>query len=195
MGRKPTKETIREAVECPETQAGGEAAGDNGITIETLTQQLQVKEKEAAENYEKYVRAVAELENYKKRAARDRADSLKYGQENLIKDILPLVDNLDRAMEHACNSNANDFEAFKEGLKLVQNQLNGCLEKQGVERIEATGRDFDPNVHEAMLQVESPDHEHNQVVQEFEKGYLLHGRLLRPSKVSVCRLPVKEKAH
>ena len=178
--------------ECPETQAGGKAAGEDGITLETLTQQLQVKEKEAAENYDKYVRSVAELENYKKRAARDRADSLKYGQENLIKDILPLVDNLDRAMEHACKS--NDFEAFKEGLRLVQNQLNGCLEKQGVERIEASGRDFDPNVHEAMLQVESPDHENNQVVQEFEKGYLLHGRLLRPSKVSVCRLPVKEEA-
>ena len=192
MGKKSTKETVREAKECPETQAGGKAAGESGITLEALTQQLQVKEKEAAENYDKYLRSVAELENYKKRAARDRADSLKYGQENLIKDILPLVDNLDRAMEHACKS--NDFEAFKEGLRLVQNQLNGCLEKQGVERIEATGRDFDPNVHEAMLQVESPDHENNQVVQEFEKGYLLHGRLLRPSKVSVCRLPVKEEA-
>ncbi|MCX5856406.1 MAG: nucleotide exchange factor GrpE, partial [Deltaproteobacteria bacterium] len=153
---------------------------------------LQVKEKEAAENQDKYLRAVAELENYKKRAARDRADSLKYGQESLIKEILPLVDNLDRAMAHACKS--NDFEAFKEGLRLVQNQLNGCLEKQGVERIEAAGRDFDPNVHEAMLQVESPDHVHNQVVEEFEKGYLLNGRLLRPSKVSVCRLPVTEEA-
>ena len=192
MGKKSTKETVREAKACPETQAGEQAAGENGITIEALMQQLQVKEKEAAENYDKYVRSVAELDNYKKRAARDRADSLKYGQENLIKDILPLVDNLDRAMEHACKS--NDFEAFKEGLRLVQNQLNGCLEKQGVERIEAAGRDFDPNVHEAMLQVESPDHENNQVVQEFEKGYLLHGRLLRPSKVSVCRLPVKEEA-
>jgi molecular chaperone GrpE len=193
MVRKATKETIREAVECPEPQAEGQALGDNGKIIETLTEQLQVKEKEAAENYEKYLRAVAELENYKKRATRDRADSLKYGQENLIKDILPLVDNLERAMEHACKS--NDFEAFKEGLRLMQNQLNGCLEKQGVERIDATGRDFDPNVHEAMLQVESPDHEHNQVVQEFEKGYLLNGRLLRPSKVSVCKLPVKQKPH
>ena len=192
MKRKSTKETIQEAAVCQDILTGLQDAGDSEMTVEALTQQLQVKEKEAAENQDKYLRAVAELENYKKRAVRDRADSLKYGQESLIKDILPLVDNLDRAMAHACKS--NDFEAFKEGLRLVQNQLNGCLEKQGVERIEAAGRDFDPNVHEAMLQVESPDHVHNQVVQEFEKGYLLNGRLLRPSKVSVCRLPVKEEA-
>jgi molecular chaperone GrpE len=172
MKRKSTKETIQEAAVCQDILTGLQDAGDSEMTVEALTQQLQVKEKEAAENQDKYLRAVAELENYKKRAARDRADSLKYGQENLIKDILPLVDNLDRAMAHACKS--NDFEAFKEGLRLVQNQLNGC--------------------HEAMLQVESPDHEHNQVVEEFEKGYLLNGRLLRPSKVSVCRLPVKEEA-
>lgn len=192
MKRKSTKETVQETAGCQDILTGMQDAGDSGTTVEALTQQLQEKEKEAADNHDKYLRAVAELENYKKRAARDRADSLKYGQENLIKDILPLVDNLDRAMAHACKS--NDFEAFKEGLRLVQNQLNGCLERQGVERIEATGRDFDPNVHEAMLQVESPDHEHNQVVEEFEKGYLLNGRLLRPSKVSVCRLPVKEEA-
>jgi molecular chaperone GrpE len=192
MKKKSTKETIQEAAVCQDILTGLQDAGDSEMTVEALTQQLEVKEKEASENQDKYLRAVAELENYKKRAARDRADSLKYGQENLIKDILPLVDNLDRAMVHACKS--NDFEAFKEGLRLVQNQLNGCLEKQGVERIEAAGRDFDPNVHEAMLQVESPDHVHNQVVEEFEKGYLLNGRLLRPSKVSVCRLPVKEEA-
>ena len=192
MVKKTKKETAPETLECPETQPGGHAAGDDKNIIDALMQQLQDKEKEAAENYDKYVRAVAELENYKKRAVRDRADSLKYGQENLIRDILPLVDSLDRAMEHACNS--NDFEAFKAGLQLIQNQLNGCLGKQGVEPIEAIGRDFDPNVHQAVLQVESPEHGHNQVVEEFEKGYLLNGRLLRPSKVSVCRLPAKQDA-
>lgn len=170
----------------------GCASGDDKMITETLTQKLQEKEKEAAENYDKYLRAVAELENYKKRAARDRVDYLKFGQENLIKDILPLMDSLDRAMVHACKS--NDFEAFKEGLQLLRNQLSGCLGKQGVEQIEAAGRDFDPNVHEAVLQVESPDHVHNQVVQEFEKGYLLNGRLLRPSRVSVCRFPAKQDA-
>jgi molecular chaperone GrpE len=187
MVKKTKKETAQGTQEYQETQPEVNTSGDDQNTIEILMQRLQEKEKEAAENYDKYVRAVAEMENYKKRAVRDRADSLKYGQENLIRDILPLVDNLDRAMEHACNS--NDFEAFKAGLQLIQNQLNGCLGKQGVEPIQAIGRDFDPNVHEAVLQVESLEHGHNQVVEEFEKGYLLNGRLLRPSKVSVCRLP------
>jgi molecular chaperone GrpE len=191
MVKKTKKETDPGARDYPETQSEGHVMGDDKNTIETLTQQLQEKEKEAAENYDRYVRAVAELENYKKRAVRDRTDSLKYGQENLIRDILPLVDSLDRAMEHACNS--NDFEAFKAGLQLIQNQLSGCLGKQGVEPIEAIGRDFDPNFHQAVLQVESPDHGHNQVVDEFEKGYLLNGRLLRPSKVSVCRLREKQE--
>lgn len=190
MVKKTKKETAHEPRDDQETQPEENTPGDDQNSVESLTQRLQEKEKEAAENYDKYVRAVAEMENYKKRAVRDRADSLKYGQENLIRDILPLVDNLDRAMEHACNS--NDFEAFKAGLQLIQNQLSGCLGKQGVEPIQAIGLDFDPNVHQAVLQVESPEHGHNQVVEEFEKGYLLNGRLLRPSKVSVCRLREKQ---
>ena len=190
MVRKLKKDAVRDTGEGSETHPAGEASGGDPMNIETLMQKLQDKEKEAAENYDRYVRAVAELENYKKRAARDRADALKFGQENLLKDILPLMDALERAMAHACTS--NDFEAFKEGLQLLQNQLSGCLGRQGVEPIEAAGRAFDPNVHEAVLQVESPEHGHNQVVQEFEKGYLLNGRLLRPSKVSVCRLPSKQ---
>jgi molecular chaperone GrpE len=157
---------------------------------EDLNMKIQEMEKKAAENYDKYVRAVAELDNYKKRAVREKADAIKYGNENLLRDILPLVDNIDRAMEHACNS--DDFNAFKEGLKMLQQQLLGCLQKHGVEQIEAVGKDFDPNVHEAMLQVESKEHEASKVVGEFERGYLLNGRLLRPSKVSVCRRLKKE---
>ena len=166
-----------------------EHAVDGVDRVEELMRKLEEKEKEAAENYDRYVRAAADLENYRKRAAREKADCIKYGQENLIRDILPMVDSLGRAMEHACNS--SDFEAFREGLKLVQNQLTCCLEKHGVEAIEAAGKDFDPNFHEAMIQVESREHKDNAVVEEFEKGYLLNGRLLRPAKVSVCRCPVE----
>ena len=152
---------------------------------EDLKVKLQEMEKKAAENYEKYVRAAAELDNYKKRAVREKADAIKYGNENLLRDILPLVDNMDRAMEHACNS--DDFNAFREGMKMLKQQLLSCLQKHGVEPIEAVGKDFDPHVHEAMLQVESKEHEESKVVGEFERGYLLNGRLLRPAKVSVCR--------
>ncbi|HOW57378.1 MAG TPA: nucleotide exchange factor GrpE [Smithellaceae bacterium] len=151
---------------------------------------LAEKEKEAAANYDKYVRAVAELDNYKKRAARERADIIKFGKEDLIKDILPFVDSLDRALEHA--ESAPDINSFKEGLKLIQDQLLCSLKKHGVERIECAGQEFDPNFHEAMLQVESEQHEENKVINEFERGYLLNGRLLRPSRVSVCKKINKE---
>lgn len=152
---------------------------------EDLVMKLKEKEKEAAGNLDKYMRAVAELENYKKRAAKEKAESIKYGNENLLKDILPLADSLDRACKHACNS--EDFETFKTGLKLLQDQLCCCLEKHGVGKIEAVGKDFDPNIHEALLQVNTEELEDNKVVDEFEKGYLLNSRLLRPAKVSVSK--------
>lgn len=152
---------------------------------EDLGSKLQVKEKEAAENYDKYLRAVADMENIKKRAAREKAEAIKYGNENLIKDLLPMIDSMDRALRHADNS--DDFEAFKKGLKMVQDQLSGCLEKHGVEKIECLDRTFDPNFHEALYHIESSDHENNQIIDELEKGYMLNGRLLRPAKVSVCK--------
>jgi molecular chaperone GrpE len=155
-----------------------------------LVGKIAEAEKKAAENYDKYVRTVAELDNYRKRAVREKADAIKYGNENLLRDILPLVDNVDRALEHAGTS--DDFEAFKKGLKMLHEQLLCCLKKYGVEVIDTAGKHFDPNVHEAMLQVVSDEHETGKVVNEFERGYLLNGRLLRPAKVCVCKQPEKE---
>lgn len=152
---------------------------------ESLKAELELKEKEVAETYNNYLRALADLENYKKRAAKEKSDIIKFGNENLIRDILPILDSLDRALDSACNS--NDFDSFREGLKLVRDQFLCCLEKYGVEPIVACGQDFDPNLHEAMLEVDSEEHEDSKVVDEYEKGYLLKGRLLRPSKVSVCK--------
>lgn len=158
---------------------------------EDIMLKLQEKEKEGLQNYDRYLRAVAELDNYRKRAAREKADAIKYGNENLIKDILPLMDSLDRAVEHA-SCNQDDFEAFRKGLELIRSQFQSCLQKYGVEQVDTTGSEFDPNFHEALMQVESENHENNQVVQELEKGYLLNGRLLRPAKVSVCKREKKD---
>jgi molecular chaperone GrpE len=190
---KKVKMDATELQEDPQGGAGNEDPPPVGNTIdreEDLMGKIPELEKKAAENYDKYVRAAAELDNYKKRAVREKADAIKYGNENLLRDILPLLDNMDRALEHACNS--DDFDAFKKGLKMLQDQFISCLQKHGVEKIEAVGKDFDPHVHEAMLQVESTEHEHSKVVSEFERGYLLNGRLLRPAKVSVCRRINKE---
>jgi molecular chaperone GrpE len=181
MVKKTKKEEIQETPRSEEKVEKEQKAGGE----DDLSAKLQEKEKEATDNYDKYVRAVAELENYKKRALRERTDSIKYGNENIIKDILPLVDNLDRALQHTGNS--GDFEAFKEGLKMLQDQLLCTLEKHGVQRIECADKDFDPNVHEAMFQVNSDVHNDNKIVEELERGYILNGRLLRPAKVSVCK--------
>lgn len=169
-------------VETPETDFVADDAADE--EQQSLADALAAKEKEAKENYDRYVRTLADLDNFKKRAAREKADTLKYGKEEIIKDILPFLDSLDRALEHADSS---DAQTFKEGIALMQDQLLCCLKKHGVERIESAGASFDPNIHEALMQVESEQHANNQIVQEMEKGYLLNGRLVRPSRVCVCK--------
>ena len=152
--------------------------------VSALKNELKKRKKESKENYDRYLRAAADLDNYRKRAARERADIVKYGKEDLIRDILPFLDSLDRALEH---KDTDDAQAFRDGVALIQEQLLCCLKKHGVERIESVGVNFDPNIHEALMQMESPDHEDNQVVSEMEKGYLLNGRLIRPSRVCVCK--------
>jgi len=179
----------------PDDKKDEHDTGEKGIAkdprqeIEALKNKLEEKEKEAAANYDKYLRSVAELENYKKRVSKEKADILRYGKEDIIKDILPFMDSLDRALEHE----TGDVKAFREGIALIQDQLLGCLKKHGVERIEAAGKDFDPNFHEALMQMESDQHDDNKIISEMEKGYLLNGRLLRPSRVCVCKKTPKEE--
>ncbi|HBI47952.1 MAG TPA: nucleotide exchange factor GrpE [Smithella sp.] len=163
-------------------------AEDHNKEIEDLKKKLEEKEKESTANYDKYLRSVAEWDNYKKRVIKEKADIIKYGKEDIVKDILPFMDSLDRALEH----DTGDIQAFKNGIALIQDQLLCCLKKHGVERIATAGADFDPNFHEALMQTESDQHEDNKIVSEMEKGYLLNGRLLRPSRVCVCKKINKE---
>jgi len=183
MGRKKSEKQSKtygeaefaEKVEKDEEDQGHEASDP-----------LEEAKKEAAENYDRFVRLSADFENYKKRNSKDRADLLKYCNEKLIRDILPIVDSIDRALNHS--SSPADLNAFIEGLKLIQGQLAATLEKNGVEKIDTTDRDFDPNYHEAMLQVDTDDRDaDNKIADVFETGYLLNGRLLRPAKVSILR--------
>ncbi len=155
-----------------------------------VLKKLEEKEKESAAHYDRYLRAVADLENYKKRIARDHADLVKYGNEKLIRDLMPILDSLDRALKQT-NDVSAEVQAFIDGLKLIEAQFVACLQKHGVEKIEARGKDFDPNFHQAVMMIESEDFEDNKVVEEFETGYLLNGRLLKPAKVSVSKRVIK----
>jgi len=191
QSKKRDKKILDIQTESKEEVSAPYVGEESAASKEELVKELEKTKEEAAENYDKYLRTSAELENYKRRAIKERADAINYGNERLIKDILPIVDGLERALDHACNS--EDFDAFVEGLRLIYDKLLVSLEKHGVERIDAAGKDFDPNFHEAMLQVETEEYENNKIVEELEKGYLLNGRLLRPVKAAISKNISKEK--
>ncbi|WP_372682707.1 nucleotide exchange factor GrpE [Desulfosarcina sp.] len=151
-----------------------------------LTEKLAAAEAEASENRDRMLRMAAELENYKKRAARDLDDIKKYATENLIRQLLTVVDNLERAIASA-NSENESGQSLVDGVALTLAEIMKILEKHYVSPIQALGEPFDPAFHQAMCQEESTDQPPNTVVQEFQKGYLIHERLLRPAMVVVSK--------
>jgi len=168
-------------------EASPQEIDSNSVEAEflSLRQQLETKETEAKNYYERLLRQAAELENYKKRSARERDDAIRYANESLLKDLLPVVDNLERAIAHA--SGGGNGKPLVEGVEMVLRGLTDVLAKHGVMPISAQGQPFDPTKHEAMTQVETDDHEPNSVVEELHKGYMLRDRLLRPALVSVAK--------
>jgi molecular chaperone GrpE len=137
---------------------------------------------EVADLKDRLLRDRAELENFKRRQARDKADALRFANEGLLRDLLPLLDNLYRAVEHARGS--PETAAIADGVEMTLRSMTDALERHGVKIVEALGRPFDPTHHEAIGQVES-EHPVSTVVGEHQRGYLLHDRLLRPALVTV----------
>jgi molecular chaperone GrpE len=135
------------------------------------------------DTHERLLRVAAEFENFKKRASKEREDAQKFGNERLLKDFLPVADNLERALDHA---EEHDLRQVIEGVKLVQKLLESALAKHGVVGFSALGQPFDPNVHEALMQQES-DAPPGTVVSEMSRGYKLNERLVRPAAVVVAR--------
>lgn len=158
--------------------------------IDRLRQEVDAKSTEAAQNYDRFLRERADLENFKRRAQRERADTLRFGSEQLVRDLLPVVDNLERAIEHAQTS--GEGVQLVEGVRLVLKGALDVLARNGITRIEAIGQPFDPAFHEAIAQVENDEVEANHVVQQFQPGYRLHDRLLRPAQVSVSGGPKRK---
>ncbi len=134
---------------------------------------------------EQLLRLKADFENSKKRLEREKLDAIKYANERLLGEILPIVDNLDRAL--ASLSEGHDPEKVKKGLELAQTELHQVLEQHGVQMVKAIGEAFDPRFHEAMGMVESPDAEDGTILEEVQRGYLLNGRLIRPSRVRIAK--------
>ena len=181
-----TKDNSQEAkVEEPAAETPSENSSATGSEMDKLREELAAKELEAKNNYDRFLRQVAELDNLKKRMARDREETSRFANEALIKDLLPIVDNLERAVTHA--SGGGNGKPLVEGVEMVLKGLLDVLAKHGVTQISAVGEPFDPAKHEAMAQVESETHEPNFVVEELHKGYTLRERLLRPALVSVAK--------
>jgi len=150
-------------------------------------EQLKTASAEAADFKDRALRAAADLENVKKRAQKEREDIQKFGTEKLLKDFLPVLDNLDRALAHA--KSPADFESLREGLSMTRKLFEDTLGKHGVKGFSALGQPFDPHRHEAMQQVETAEVPPNTVVTEVVRGYTLNDRLIRPALVAVSRAP------
>jgi molecular chaperone GrpE len=134
---------------------------------------------------EQMLRMRADFDNTKKRLEREKMDSIKYANEKLLEEALPVMDDIDRAV--ASLSEGHDAAKVIEGLKLAQQKLHQVLERHGVQPVKALGEEFDPNVHEALGMVVAPDKKDGTVVDEIQRGYLLNGRLIRPSRVRIVQ--------
>jgi len=177
--------TNAEEAEKPVPVIDLDAEIDSSATeLEAGDERLAASEQQAQEYYERLLRLTAEFDNYKKRMAREKTDFMRYANENLVKDLLESVDNLERALSHEAE---NGSEGLAEGLRLTLKMLLETLARHGVKPVEAIGQPFDPNFHEAVSQTGVDHVDNNHVIEEYQRGYLLHDRLLRPAMVLVCR--------
>lgn len=151
---------------------------------------LAESQAEAQKNWDLYLRERAELENYRKRMQREKEDLARFANENLLREMLPILDNLERAVSHAEQEQEG---GLLEGVQMTLDQFRKTLERLGVVPVASIGEPFSPDCHEAMGQMESAEHAPNTVVQEMQKGYTLNDRLLRPALVMIAKAPAPSK--
>ncbi len=151
----------------------------------------EAAEKKCDEYYDRLLRASAEFDNYKKRTTREMRDVVRYANEKLFKEIINVVDNLERAISSA-EQDGSEEDPLLQGVRLTLSEVEKILERHNVEPIKALGEPFDPNFHQAMMQEESEDQPANTVISEMQKGYKLHDRLLRPAMVVVSKAKSEE---
>lgn len=169
-----------------ESRTAGDSEGDasDDASEEDGPEDIDTVKLEVKENYDKYLRVCAEFDNYKKRAAREIGDFRKYANETLLKDLLSVIDNLERAVE-STQDVKEAANGVVEGVEMTLKEILKIVERYGVKPVEALGEPFDPSFHQAVMQEESDSQPENTVLKELQKGYLLHDRLLRPSMVVV----------
>lgn len=161
------------------------------LAKEELLEKARELQKETEKNHDLYLRSQAEMENIKKRNRKDREDYLKFANESLMKEMLPVLDNLEKALSHS--DNENNVHALKEGIRLTLKGFKDTLSKSGLEEVKALGEPFDPCFHEAVSEMDDPKAKPGIVLTELQKGYTLNTRLIRPAMVVVSRRKATHK--
>jgi molecular chaperone GrpE len=179
-----SEEAVKSEKDVPEKGNGTEDP------VKVLEEKLKEAENAAKESYDKMLRAAAEQENFKKRIHRETLDFQKFANESLIKELLPIVDNLERAVESS-GSDQKQVQAIVEGVKMTLKEIYKVLERFNLKSLESEGKPFDPNFHQAVMQQETAEHPENIVLKEMQKGYILHDRLIRPAMVVVSKAAAK----
>lgn len=182
-----TTEVQNEAVEA-ENVADAEQL-DTEETVEVFLtdeeKQIQALQTEVAELNNRLLRAQADYDNFRRRTRLDMEAAAKYKAQSLIEELIPAIDNFDRAL--AVKAESDDAKSLLQGMEMVYRQLTEALKNEGLETINAVGQSFDPHYHQAVMQVESDEHEPNQVIEELQKGYKLKDRVIRPTMVKVSQ--------
>lgn len=161
--------------------------GSLELELQSLKAALEQKTNELGAAQEKHLRVLAEMENFKKRAARDQIEQVLYANEKLLKELLPVLDNLERALGHV--DDPSKKSPWVAGVDLTYRQFLEALKKFGVTQIPSVGEVFDPSRHQAVTYLDTNEHPENHVAEELQKGYVYHERILRPSMVAVARKP------
>ena len=173
-----------DAAEGSEEEAPEEAASEAAAMqeeIEAIKGQVEKLTGDLQEKKDRLLRLQADFDNFRRRSAKEREEISAVVTQNFCKDMLPLLDNFERAMA----AETKDVEAFQKGVEMIFTQFQEVLKKNGLEQIEAVGQKFDPNFHQAVMRVEDPEREDDTVAQELQKGYMVKGRVIRPSMVQV----------
>lgn len=190
MSEEKKQETIQEEeivaekaeeTEVPKDTTGESAgAGENADTAEAAEEKKEATAEEEALNV-KYMRLMADFQNFKRRTEKEKSDIYAFANEKIISELLNVIDNFERALLHGAEG-----DSFAEGMNMIFKQLQGVLEKAGVKEIEALGLDFDPNFHNAVMTEDSTEYESGKVTEVLQKGYTLNSKVIRPSMVKVA---------
>lgn len=182
-------------VETENTGQDGEQAAEalaplepGTVTAEQL-EELKQRAAKADENWDRLLRTTADFDNFKKRAAREKQDAIKFANESLLQKLIPVLDNFDMALAATQNAKTATVQSLQTGVNMIHQLLKSALTEAGLEEVDGTGKPFDPNFHEAVSQKETAELPEGQVVQQMRKGYRFRERLLRPASVVVSRKP------